>query len=94
MVECTCACDTALKWARVGVVLVRPRLVPDRKGQAQPYPGFAGSSTPMRAEEDVWNLGGEHPIRQLAIHLDQGRVTMEANFKKLPDGRVQESRLE
>ena len=49
--------DAALKWVRggVGVVPVRPRLVPDKKGKLSPIPWIRWQQDgPLRTEEDMW----------------------------------------
>ena len=85
--------DSALKWVRggVGVVPVRPKLVPDKKGKLSPIPWIRWQQDgPLRTEEDVWNFWRDHPDAQLAVFLDNGLVTIDVDLKKLPDGRAPE----
>ena len=85
--------DAALKWARggVGVVPVRPRLVPDKKGKLSPIPWIRWQQDgPLRAEEEVWDFWRDHPDAQLAVLLDNGLVTIDVDLKKLPGGRAPE----
>ena len=75
--------DAALKWVRggVGVVPVRPRLVPDKKGKLSPIPWIRWQKDgPLRTEEDVGNFWREHPDSQLAVLLDDGLVTAEVDL--------------
>ncbi len=86
--------DAALKWARggVGIVPVRPRLVPDKKGKLSPIPRNRWQQDgPLRTEEDMWDFWRDHPDAQLAVLLDQGLVTIDVDLKKLPGGWVQGS---
>ena len=65
--------SAALKWVRrgVGVVPVRPRLVPDKKGKLSPIPWIRWQQDgPLRTEEDVWNFWRDHPDAQLADYVD------------------------
>lgn len=85
-----CVRDAALKWARggVGVVLVRPKLLPDKKGKLGPIPWVRWQwGGLLRTEEDVWNFWRDHLDAQLAVLLDNGLVTVDVDLKKLPDGR-------
>lgn len=84
----------ALHWARrgVGVVPVRPQLVPnDNKGKLSPIPWIRWQQDgPLRGENQVREFWAQHPDAQLAILLEEGLVTVDVDLKKLPDGRAPE----
>ena len=82
---------TALQWARrgVGVVPVRPQLVPNDRGKLSPIPWIRWQQDgPLRGEDQVHEFWAQHPDAQLAILLDGGLATVDVDLKKLPGGQA------
>ena len=82
---------TALRWARrgVGIVPVRPNLVPNDKGKLSPIPWIRWQQNgPLRGEEQVREFWAQHPDAQLAILLEDGLATVDVDLKKLPGGQA------
>ena len=81
----------ALHWARrgVGVVPVRPSLVPNDKGKLSPIPWIRWQQDgPLRGEDQVHEFWSQHPDAQLAVLLEDGLVTVDVDLKKLPNGQA------
>ena len=81
----------ALHWARrgVGVVPVRPQLIPNDKGKLSPIPWIRWQQDgPLRGENQVREFWAQHPDAQLAILLEEGLVTVDVDLKKLPGGQA------
>jgi hypothetical protein len=91
MVETSPVLTAALDWARrgVGVVPVRPSLVPNDKGKLSPIPWIRWQQDgPLRGEDQVHEFWSQHPDAQLAILLEEGLVTVDVDLKKLPSGQA------
>ena len=90
MEEANPVLTVALHWAcrGVGVVPVRPQLVPNDKGKLSPIPWIRWQQDgPLRGEEQVHEFWATHPDAQLAILLEEGLVTVDVDLKKLPSGK-------
>jgi hypothetical protein len=81
----------ALHWVRrgVGIVPVRPQLVPNDKGKLSPIPWVRWQQDgPLRGEDPVREFWAQHPDAQLAILLEEGLATVDVDLKKLPGGQA------
>lgn len=83
--------EAALGWTQrgVGIVPVRPNLVPNDRGKLSPIPWIRWQQDgPLRTEDEVRDFWAQHPDAQLAILLEDGLVTVDVDLKKLPGGRA------
>ena len=75
----------------VGVVPLRPELVPNAKGKLSPVPWVRWQQEgPLRSVEKVRSFWEERPDAQLAILLERGLVTVDVDLKHLPRGKAPE----
>ena len=83
--------EAAMDYAdrQIGVVPLRPQLIPNDKGKLSPIPLIRWQADgPLRSVEQVQEFWKEHPEAQLAITLEDGLVALDLDLKHLPSGRV------